>query len=128
MNVDLRKFLPSWSDELASPGDSEEEDESSKSLQDLANALGAKPKEKRRLNLLQWGLAFDKYALAAAATKQLPYSSAMAHKEVCLQVALRAQLQHRRHFLAVLYDEVCRKEWTDLLTVVLAMLQRRLRN
>ena len=114
VHVELRKFLPSWCDELSSPGDSSDEEDQSKAVQDLARALGAKPKEKRRLSLLQWCLAFDKYAIAAAATKQLSFDAAMAHKEVCLQVASRAQLKHRRHILAVLYDDVCRKEWSEL--------------
>ena len=113
--VDLKKYLPTWCDELNQAGESSDEEETSKAVQELARAMGAKPKEKRSLNLLQWGLAFDKYAIAATATNQMTFAATVAHKDICLQVAARAHLkQGRRHFLGVLYDQVCRKEWSEI--------------
>lgn len=114
VNVDLRKFLPSWMDELSQAGESSDEEDSSRAVLELAKALGAKTKVKRNLTMLQWGIAFDKYAFAASATRQITFAATVAHKDICLQVAARAQLKHRRHFLGVLYDEVCRKEWSEL--------------
>ena len=65
INVELHKFLPHW---CKSDGEGEDDDSS-----------------KLRLTLLQWVVAFDRYAIAAAAASELSYASAMAHKDVVLQ-------------------------------------------
>ena len=81
-------------------------------IKDLAKALGAASKQKRHLSVFQWQVAFDQYALAAAATEQWKFVSSMAHKSVCLQVAHQADSKNRRHHLAVLYDELSRAEFS----------------
>ncbi len=45
-----------------------------------------KPRSKQKLSLLQWTAAFDRYAVAAASCGQMSYASALAHKDVVLQV------------------------------------------
>ena len=39
------------------------------------------------------------------------YSSAMAHLNVCLEIAAGAAAEGKRYSLAIKYDEVCCKEW-----------------
>ena len=53
-------------------------------------------------------IAFDRYAVAAAVTKQMDYKVAMRHKEVVLEVAALSFADRRRPFLGVLYDEIVR--------------------
>ena len=52
-------------------------------------------------------VAWDNYALAAAATGQLKYRAAMGHKAVVLGVAALAPAENRSGLLAVLYNELC---------------------
>ena len=54
--------------------------------------------------------AFDRYAIAAAATNQWPLHASMKHKDNCLRIANEAG-PTRKHWLALVYDELCRKEW-----------------
>ena len=61
--VDLTKWLPHW---CANSGPGEDE------------GAGVK------LTMAQWGCAFDRYALGAAACGQLSYTAALAHKDICL--------------------------------------------
>ena len=65
---------------------------------------------------LQWQMAFDRGALASAVCNQWSYASAMAHKNNCLKIAVRAELSSppRRHWLAVIYDRLARREWQEL--------------
>ena len=50
----------------------------------------------------------DRYAMAAACTGQLTLGAAIAHKDICLQVAMQAGLEARGRHLGVLYDKLCR--------------------
>ncbi|CAK0828782.1 unnamed protein product, partial [Prorocentrum cordatum] len=50
------------------------------------------------------------YAIGAAVTGQLAYASAMAHKQICMRVAMTAHLGGRTAHLGMLYDESCRKD------------------
>ena len=63
---------------------------------------------------MQWQLAFDRYAIAAAACDQLKYTSAMAHKVVCMKVAARADSKGRSQWLAVIYDRLARQQWAEM--------------
>ena len=63
--------------------------------------------------MLQWLAAFDKYALAAQACNVWQYSSAMCYKDIVLQISLEASAEGRRHYLAIIYDGLARKEWSD---------------
>ena len=53
-------------------------------------------------------IAFDRYALAAAATKQMSFKACMNHKSVVVDVAMSAPAEKRRQHLGVIYDEVAR--------------------
>ena len=50
-----------------------------------------------------------RYAVAAAVLKQMSFQSALAHKDVCLEVAATAGVNERQPLLAVFYDEECRQ-------------------
>ena len=39
------------------------------------------------------------------------YSSAIAHLNVCLEIAAGAAAEKKRFSLAIIYDEICRSEW-----------------
>ena len=62
---------------------------------------------KRRLEFGWMIVAWDNYALAAAATGQLKYRAAMGHKAVVLSVAALAPAENRSGLLALLYNELC---------------------
>ena len=90
--VDLTKWLPHW---CANSGPGEDE------------GAGVK------LTMAQWGCAFDRYALGAAACGQLSYTAALAHKDICLQVGERAGAKMRRPWLAIVYDRIARRIWCE---------------
>lgn len=110
--VDLAKYLPSWCALPSGSSDGDDEAVPSQAIRDLAKALGASSKQKRYLSVFQWQVAFDQYAVAAAAAQQWSFVSSMAHKSVCLQIAQQADSKNRRHHLAVLYDELARGEFS----------------
>ena len=117
--ADVKSFLPSWAD-LHGTGDdrlSDDEGEFNKGCKALADVLAANgDKQKgKRLDIMKWQAAFDKYMLAAAITEQLSLSAAMAHKDICVQVGMRAQFGAvtRRAALGVIYDEVARRSWAQ---------------
>ena len=121
--VKLAKFLPGWcavqSAECLS--DQEEPDPENKKgfvsavAKEMARNQQATSKNQRLLNTLEWNIAFDKYVIAAIATDQWSLGPAMAHKEICNKVAVRAGQSDppRRHSLGIVYDQVCRKAWAD---------------
>ena len=111
------EFLPSWSSDTV-PVETQDK----------------KAKGKDKLDIVRWCAAFQAYALAADAADVMclflcwaplrvscacmcvpgqvwKYSSAIAHMNVCLEIASKAASEKRRHSLAILYDELCRKEW-----------------
>ena len=53
------------------------------------------------------------YAVACEATGQMKYTTVMAHKNVCLEVAATAKAKGRLWHVCVLYDEVVRKDWAN---------------
>ena len=67
----------------------------------------------RRLELPAWLMAWDAYALLAAALDQLPFSVAIKHKLIVCEIAANAHTHKRKPLLGVLYDEIARKEWED---------------
>ena len=114
--TEMRKFLPHWAldmdgDKQQTLNSDDEDVPDNKWFKGLVKVMGGAPKENRSLNFVRWTIAFDYWALAAHATKQCTVTMAMAHKNVCLQVAMRASLKGRRHHLAVIYDEIVRKSW-----------------
>ena len=65
----------------------------------------------RRVDWGWWTIAFDQYALVAAALGQLHFEEAVHHKRVVAEVAARASASKnagRSAFLGVLYDELAR--------------------
>ncbi len=72
VHVDLRDFKPHWCKVgEAAPSDSEDELEASKGFKALASALGAQAKKKQRQPVVRWSVAFDKWAIFAAARGHL---------------------------------------------------------
>ena len=57
----------------------------------------------------------QKRALAAAAVGMWEYPAALAHIEVCLQVAARSRLDAKKRFqhLAQFYDAIACKDWAE---------------
>ena len=65
----------------------------------------------RRLDLSDWQMAWDRYALAAAVLEQFPFSKAMQHKALVLEISANAPAG--QSLLGVFFDEVARKQWED---------------
>ena len=53
--------------------------------------------------------------MAAACTGQLTLGAAIAHKDICLQVAMQAGLEARGRHLGVLYDKLCRYAFVSIM-------------
>ena len=77
--TELRGFLPHWAvgpDEVGMP-----DEEVSKDLTLMLRAIGAPAKKKLPpFSVGQWSLAYDGFALTAAACGMLEYKHALAHK------------------------------------------------
>ena len=86
--------------------------EDDSSVEVVPNA-GPKGKQAKRLDLALWQMAWDRFALAAAMLEMVPYSAAMRHKQVVLEIAVSAATDERKPVLAVVYDELVRKEWEN---------------
>ena len=63
---------------------------------------------KRFLHLSSWMLAWDAYALAAAAVGQMAFLSAVRHKAVVMKIACGAPSERREHLLGPIYDQLIR--------------------
>ena len=70
--------------------------------------------EGKRLDFSLWLLAFPRYALAAAASRQLSFVDAMQHFANCHNSAIAAKAECRTTALAVVYDEKSRFAWKNL--------------
>ena len=62
----------------------------------------------KKLDMVRFMAACDCFAIAYEAVGALKYASAMAHERNLLQIACRAGLEKRRHYLCQFYDEVSR--------------------
>ena len=102
---DLKHFLPSWADTGMGDEPPSDDEEGSKLL----------VKQGKSLDIVRWQAAFDKYALGVAAVAQMNLVSALAHKDICMAVALRAPLSEppRKAQLGVIYDETARRLWSQ---------------
>lgn len=90
----------------------EESNGDNEAMQKLAKALrNEKTPKLQRLDMVQWTLAFESFALAAHACEMWTYTATRAHLRICLQVAAEASHENKRHILGQFYDEICRKEW-----------------
>ena len=66
-----------------------------------------------RLTMTQWASAFDRMALAFEFTDQWKLHASMAHKDVCLAIAEKAHIGNRRQWLAIEYDRLARRQWSQ---------------
>ena len=112
---ELIKYMPQWCVDARDKDDlqaQEEEDENmermGRGFQALAERLGAPKRTKKITDIMKWSIAFDRYAITAAAAKQLPYAAALAHKDICLSIALKAPKEGRGRQLGIYYDELVR--------------------
>jgi hypothetical protein len=98
--VDLRNFEPLWC--KANEVQDDEADDDCK--------VKAK---KQRQQTPRWNVAFDKWALFAAARGHLSFGKCLEHKEICQRIAFRAMLgsKPRKAVLGVIYDEMARTKW-----------------
>ena len=71
-----------------------------------ASALPLFAPSSQMLDMVRFLAAYDCFAIIFDATGALDYTSAMAHKRNCLQIAVRSSLEKRKHHLAQYYDEV----------------------
>ena len=124
---DLSKWLPRWY--IESCGCAAEPD----SDDDVARS--DRQKSSKCLSMLEWGIAFDHFSIAADAAGMWHYWESRAHLANCHKVAgmclsldmffcgigylgvfvARAGTSDpkRRHTLAQFYDMVCRRDWAD---------------
>ena len=70
-------------------------------------------KRKTFMTVIQWRAAFDRYALAAHATGQLPLHLAMAHADNVMRICDEGKAKGRPLFLGVIYDQLARRKWAD---------------
>ena len=115
--VDLSSYLPVWATD--SPDDessSEEEGFESKVRKKavkLAGAWGYNQPKAKRLNSMQWVVAFDRYAVAAAATGQMSIALALAYKNMIMEIMMTSKAEKRTAISGVIYDELVRKDWAN---------------
>ena len=115
----IKKFLPYYAVDKRQPVAPEEECGVERSFaQEIAHGIcQARDSDKKQGDLpgiMQWLVAFDRWSIVAALTGQMPITASMAHKEVVMQIALSARASGRSTAIAVLYDEIARREWADL--------------
>ena len=75
-------------------------------LEDEPESAGTKKANNRRLDISDWQMAWDRYALAAAALNQFSYKKAMEHKALVLEISANAPAG--QSLLGVFFDEVAR--------------------
>ena len=102
--VDLAAFVRSWVPDAGSAHGAEAPQEGD---------IPADKKMRQKLDFAVWSLAFDKWAMAAAAAEQLSFASALVHKQICTRLAMRAHLKGRGRPLGVWYDEIARCSWAE---------------
>ena len=74
----------------------------------LAGGSASKAGGKKYVDFAWWLLAWDRYALAAVATKQMDFKQAMQHKAVVAEVAANAATEGKSSLVAVIYDDLVR--------------------
>ena len=118
--VDLtaKEFLPVWLPHSAVgakvklPGDASEGSLNTATLGTLGEALKAATSSPRFFrNVNQWYASFQRYGVAAVATAHLTMVQVACHSNVILKIAEEELTAGRDPLLAVLYDELCRRQW-----------------
>ena len=93
---DITTYLPEWcGGSWCGVDDSDDEGPSRK-------------RAKVQMDPLLTAIALDKWALSVALNNQLSYGAALAHRDICLKVAVEARLEGRSRYLGAVYDEVVR--------------------
>ena len=82
-------------------------------LQDLSRALKSATSSSRFFRSLgQWLGAFMRYAAVAVATQQLSWSDVLSHIDVVTHLAEQERQKGHPPFLAFVYEELMRKNWS----------------
>ena len=117
--VDLDKWLPNWCSMHGASAlerfeqQEQEEKASSQAVHEIRSALGIQSKPRLRLTMTQWASSFDRMALAFQFTDQWDLHASMAHKDVCMAIAEKSHIGNRRQWLAIEYDRLARREWSQ---------------
>ena len=75
----------------------------------------AKAGEKGKfLSFIAWVAAFHRLAIAAAATGQWALASCLTHFDLCLRIGEEARTRKLPPYLAVVYDDMCRRQWAEM--------------
>ena len=83
------------------------------SLQALSSALQAAVAEPRAFrSISQWSSVWWRYALAAVATEQLDWCSAVAYHATLMRLAEQERLARSQGWVAIQYDVALRKSWS----------------
>ena len=116
--VELKKrCAPNWAPEHAALAANDAEPEENSAICAIAQAIRGEAPSKREgkyLSVICWVAAFHRFALAAEFAGMWPLACSMAHLDVCLRVGEEARGRGKPQFLACIYDEVCRKHWSEL--------------
>ena len=60
-----------------------------------------------------WIADFQDFVLAAAAANMWSFVASYTHLRHCMRIACEARLEQRSWHLALLYDEIARKTWSE---------------
>lgn len=107
----LEWFLPRHSRMLMGI-EHETEEEPSESIKAMQKVMGIH-KAKRTLSFLSCLEALDGYIVAGAMLKQFDLASGLTHVAIIKQIAGKAVDDRQRHGVAVIYDELVRKKWSE---------------
>ncbi|CAK0846148.1 unnamed protein product, partial [Prorocentrum cordatum] len=105
----IKKFLPYYATDKRQPSAAEECVEERSFAEEIARGIcQARDPDRKQGDLpsiLQWRVAFDRWAIVAELTGQMAYAASMAHKEVVMQLALSGRSNQRTAAIAVFCDE-----------------------
>ena len=117
--ADIRKWVQQWVPHVATELREQEalEDKSNPQLhatQLLAQSLGAPVKPKKYLSFINWLCGFRHAAHSYNASGMWHFTAILAHEQNCMQIAVEAEHDNRRTWLAVIYDHMARRKWHEL--------------
>ena len=78
----------------------------------MPNWCGA-GEDKKTTELPAWLASYQNFALAAASAGMWSYVAAYMHMRICMQIAVEARQEGKSWRLAVRYDELVRKKWSE---------------
>lgn len=89
-----------------------------------AGAAMRAPRSKRRLDMVRWVAAFQAYALVAEAA-EVCSCTVCAPPRPMRTCILHAAAEAKRYSLAIIYDENCRREWSQKASRGMSLLHAR---